>query len=88
MTAATIPGYEIAFHASLAQPITLAGVPRTVAILNGTTAAVLSLGLQVPWIGVPAALVIHSIAFWLTSQDPYFFDLLFAHVKHRPYLDA
>jgi len=81
-------GFEIAFHGSVAEPITVAGVPRTIAILNGTLTAVLALGLQVPWIGIPLGLAIHSACFWLTKRDPYFFDLLKRHIRQRPYWDA
>ena len=83
-----IAAFEIGFHNSLSEPITIAGVPRMIAILNGTLTAVISLGLQVPWLGLPLGFVVHSVAFWLTKQDPYFFDNLRRHLRHRPYLDA
>ena len=36
--------------------MTIAGVPRMIAVLNGTLTAVLALGLQVPLIGIPLGL--------------------------------
>ncbi|WP_158912764.1 VirB3 family type IV secretion system protein [Caulobacter sp. S45] len=83
-----IEGLEIAFHNALSEPITIAGVPRMVAILNGTMAAVITLGLQVPWLGIPLGLAVHTVAFWLTKTDPYFFDHLRRHLRQKPYLDA
>jgi len=42
-------GFEIILHRSLTEPIMLAGAPRAAAILIGTLAAVLALGLRL-WI--------------------------------------
>lgn len=84
----SIAGFEIGFHSSLSEPVTIAGVPRMIAILNGTLTAVLALGLQVPLIGLPIGLVIHTICFWLNKRDPYFFDALGRHIRQRPYWDA
>ena len=81
-------GFEIGFHSSLAEPVTFGGVPRTIAVLNGTMTAVLALGLQVPWIGLPLGIGIHAICFWLTKRDPYFFDALARHIRQKPYWDA
>jgi type IV secretion system protein TrbD len=85
---APLEGMEISFHNALSEPITIAGVPRMIAILNGTLGAVVALGLQVPWLGIPLALAVHTLAFWLTKRDPYFFDALRRHLRQKPYLDA
>jgi type IV secretory pathway TrbD component len=81
-------GFEVAFHSALSEPITIGGAPRTIALLNGTLTAVLALGLQVPWIGLPLGLALHAVAYWLVRQDPYVFDVLRRHLRQRPYLDA
>jgi len=83
-----VEGFEIGFHSSLSEPVTIAGVPRMMAVLNGTMTAVLALGLQVPWIGIPLGLAVHGAAFWLNKRDPYFFDALKRHIRQRPYWDA
>ena len=44
-----IEGFEIPVHRALTEPILLGGAPRAVAILNGTLAAAIGLGLQ-QWI--------------------------------------
>jgi type IV secretory pathway TrbD component len=81
-----VEGFEIGFHSSLSEPVTIAGVPRMMAVLNGTLTAVLALGL--PWIGIPLGLAVHAGAFWLNKRDPYFFDALKRHIRQRPYWDA
>ncbi len=86
--AAHVDGFEIGFHSSLSEPITIAGVPRIIAVLNGTLTAVLALGLQAPLIGVPLGLAIHTACYWLNKRDSYFFDALGRHIRQRPYLDA
>jgi type IV secretory pathway TrbD component len=88
MAGAGVPGFEIAFHSSLSEPVTIAGVPRTIAVLNGTLTATLAIGLQVPAIGIPIGLAIHTACYWLNKRDPYFFDALKRHMRQRPYWDA
>ena len=51
-------GFEIPIHRSLTQTIMLGGVPREIAILNGTLMAALVLGMH-SLLGVPLGLVIH-----------------------------
>ena len=41
-----IEGFEVPLHRSLTEPILLGGAPRAIAIVNGTIAAALGLGLQ------------------------------------------
>ncbi len=81
-------GFEIGFHSALSEPITIGGAPRAIAILNGTLTAVLTLGLQVPWIGIPMGLAIHAAAYWMTTRDPYIFEILRRHLRQSAYLDA
>lgn len=88
MARSQVEGFEIGFHGSLAEPVTIAGVPRMMAVLNGTLTAVLALGLQVPLIGIPLGLAVHAAAYWLNKRDPYFFDALKRHIRQKPYWDA
>jgi type IV secretory pathway TrbD component len=83
-----VNGFEIAFHSALSEPVTLGGVPRMVAIGIGTLTAVLVLGLQTPWIGIPLGLALHAGAYAISRRDAYAFDVLRRHVRQRPYLDA
>ena len=42
-----LPGFEVVLHRALTEPILIAGAPRNFAILNGTLAAAIGLGLRV-----------------------------------------
>lgn len=84
----TVPGFEIPFHAALAEPITIAGAPRTAVIIIGTLTAVLSLGLQAPLVGVPLGTALYGAALWATKRDPYALQVLARHVRHPAHLDG
>ena len=43
---ADVPGFTVPVHRALTEPILLAGAPRAFAILNGTLAGAIGLGLQ------------------------------------------
>lgn len=83
-----ISGFEVPLHRALAEPILLGGAPRNVAILNGTLAAVVGLGLQL-WIpGLVLWLVGHSLAVWGARLDPQFLQVFARHIKQRQLLDV
>jgi type IV secretory pathway TrbD component len=84
----TIEGFEIDFHAALAEPILIGGVPRAPAVLIGTLTAMLSLGLQAPWIGAPLGLGLWALAYALAKRDPYVFDVLRRHLRQPAFLDG
>ncbi|TMJ17223.1 MAG: conjugal transfer protein [Alphaproteobacteria bacterium] len=87
-SAAHIEGFEAPIHRALVEPILLGGAPRTVAIVNGTVAAALGLGLQ-QWI---AGLVVwalgHSIAVVAAKRDPEFGPVLARHLRQRGHLSC
>lgn len=78
------PGYRIAIHNSLTQPILMAGVPRRFAILNGTLCAAFVLGLQAI-MTLPIFLLVHGVAVYLTKKDPYFFDVMVRHLRQKTF---
>ena len=83
-----ISGFEVPLHRSLTEPILLGGAPRNVAILNGTLAAVVGLGLQL-WIpGLVLWLFGHSLAVWGARLDPQFLQGFARHIKQHPLLDV
>jgi type IV secretion system protein VirB3 len=88
LSAEPIEGFEIGFHGALAEPITLAGVPRALAVLIGTLTAILTLGLQAPLIGAPLGLALWAGAYALAKQDPYVFDILRRHVRQPAWFDG
>lgn len=81
-------GYEVPVHRSLTEPILLAGAPRGVAILNGTLAAALGLGLQLWIAGLVVWVLGHTAAVYAAKHDPQFPDVLARHLKQRVYLSC
>ena len=81
-----IEGFEAPLHRSLTEPILLGGVPRGIAILNGTLAAALGLGLQVWLAGLVFWLVGHSLAVFAAKRDPEFATVLARHLRQRGWL--
>ena len=76
-------GFEVPIHGSLGSPILLAGAPRGVAIVNGTLAAAVGLGLQ-QWIaGLVLCAVGHSVAVFATRRDPAFATVLVRHLRQK-----
>jgi type IV secretion system protein VirB3 len=81
-----IDGFEIPLHRSLTEPILLAGAPRAIAIVNGTIAAALGLGLRLWLAGLLLWVVGHSIAVFAAKRDPDFAEVLRRHLRHKAYL--
>ena len=81
-----IEGFEVPLHRALTEPILLGGAPRGIAILNGTLAAAMGLGLQ-QWIaGLLLWLVGHSLAAFAAKRDPDFAPVLARHLRQKVYL--
>jgi type IV secretion system protein TrbD len=72
----TTPGFVVTLHRSLTEPILIAGAPRGFAILNGTLAAAIGLGLRL-WIA--------GLLIWLAGHtlDPAFLIVLSRHARHK-----
>ncbi|WP_234729412.1 VirB3 family type IV secretion system protein [Acidocella facilis] len=80
--AETIAGYEAPVHRALTEHILLGGAPRNVAILNGTLAAALGLGLHL-WIpGLAFWLIGHAAAVWAAKRDAQFVDVTRRHLRY------
>jgi type IV secretory pathway TrbD component len=80
---AHLDGFEAPLHRSLTEPILLAGVPRGIAIVNGTLAAALGLGLQMWIAGVAVWLVGHSLSVFAARRDPDFAPVLVRHLHQK-----
>jgi len=81
-----IEGFEAPVHRALVEPILLGGAPRAIAILNGTLAAALGLGLQ-QWIaGLAAWAIGHTLAVFGARRDPDFAPVLARHLRQRGHL--
>lgn len=68
-------------HRALLEPMLLAGAPRAIALVNGTLAAALGLGLRLWLVGVAIWLVGHGLAVWAARHDPLIFDVGRRHVR-------
>ena len=77
-----IDGFEIPIHGSLGAPILLGGAPRGLAIVNGTLAAAIGLGLQQFLVGIAVWAVGHSFAVFAARRDPAFAPVLVRPISH------
>jgi type IV secretion system protein VirB3 len=81
-----LEGFETPIHASLVQPILMGGAPRGIAILNGTLAAAVGLGLQQWPVGIALWAIGHSLAVFAARRDPNFAVVLLRHLRQKGYL--
>ncbi len=81
-----IEGFEIPLHRALTEPILLAGAPRSIAIVNGTVAAALGLGLRMWIAGLLIWILGHSIAVFAAKRDPAFAQVLVRHLRQKGWL--
>ena len=81
-----IDGFEAPIHSSLGSAILLGGAPRGLAIVNGTIAAAIGLGLQQWLIGLAFWAIGHSIAVFSARRDPDFAPVLIRHLRQKAYL--
>lgn len=77
-----IPGFFAPVHRSLTEPILLAGAPRSIAILNGTIAAAVGLGLQLWIAGILIWLIGHVAAVWAAKRDADFGEVVRRHLRY------
>jgi type IV secretion system protein VirB3 len=76
------PGFHAPVHRALIEPILLAGAPRALAIVNGTLAGAIGLGLRL-WIpGLALWAVGHGLAVWAARRDPHFVDVARRHLRY------
>ncbi|HEV2593816.1 MAG TPA: VirB3 family type IV secretion system protein [Sphingomicrobium sp.] len=83
-----LDGFEVPLHRSLVEPILLGGAPRALAILIGTVAAALGLGLQQWLAGMIIWALGHSAAVLATRRDPDFAAVLVRHLRQKGHLSC
>jgi len=76
-----VVGFSVPVHRALTEPILLGGAPRAVAILNGTLAAALGLGLRLWIAGLLLWAVGHAASVWAANRDPLFVDVVRRHLR-------
>ena len=84
----SVPGYTVPVHRALTEPILLGGAPRAIAILNGTLAGAIGLGLRLWLIGLAIWLLGHVAAVWAAKRDPLFVEVVRQHLRTRTYLSV
>jgi type IV secretory pathway TrbD component len=83
-----IAGFTVPVHRALTEPILLGGAPRAVAILNGTLAAALGLGLRLWLAGILLGILGQAAAVWAAKRDPQFVDVVRRHLRIQGYLSV
>ncbi|GGL09753.1 VirB3 family type IV secretion system protein [Caulobacter rhizosphaerae] len=81
MTGDRSGGFAAPVHRALTQPMLLAGAPRAIALVNGTLAAALGLGLRLWLVGLLVWLIGHGLAVWAARHDPLVFEVGRRHVR-------
>lgn len=76
-----VPGFTVPVHRALTEPILLGGAPRSVAILNGTLAGAIGLGLQLWLAGILIWAIGHVAAVWAAKRDPLFVEVARQHLR-------
>lgn len=71
-------------HKSLLEHKTIAGVDSKMAIMNGTIATAITMGLQTFYM-IPIAMLIHMFLKWLTKKDP---QIIKIYGQYRIYADV
>ena len=81
-----IAGFTVPVHRALTEPILLGGAPRAVAILNGTLAAALGLGLRLWLAGLLLGILGQAAAVWAAKRDAQFVDVGRRHLRYPSHL--
>ncbi|MEA1651276.1 VirB3 family type IV secretion system protein [Nitrospirillum sp. BR 11164] len=83
-----VSGYTVPVHRALTEHILLGGAPRAIAILNGTLAAALGLGLRLWLVGLCLWAIGHFAAVWAAKRDPQFVDVGRRHLRIPGHLNV
>jgi type IV secretion system protein TrbD len=81
-----VPGFSVPVHRALTEHILLGGAPRSIAILNGTLAGAVGLGLRLWLVGIAIGAIGHVAAVWAAKRDPQFVDVVRRHLRFPAHL--
>ena len=76
-----VPGFTVPVHRALTEHILLAGAPRSIAIVNGTLAGAVGLGLRLWLVGLAIWAIGHLVAVWAARRDPLFVEVVRRHLR-------
>ncbi|MBR2172075.1 VirB3 family type IV secretion system protein [Sphingopyxis sp.] len=77
-----VSGFFAPVHRALAEPILLGGAPRSLAIVNGTLAGAIGLGLRLWIAGLAIRAIGHALSVWAARRDSQFVDVARRHLKY------
>lgn len=83
-----VPGYTVPLHRALSEPILLGGAPRAIAIINGTLAGAVGLGLRLWLVGLVIWAIGHVAAVWAAKRDPLFVEVGRRHLRIPAHLSV
>ena len=83
-----VPGFTVPVHRALSEPILLGGAPRAIAILNGTLAGAVGLGLRLWLVGILIWAIGHFAAVWAAKRDPLFVEVGRRHLRIPAHLSV
>ena len=87
MNAQLPDAYRVPVHGSLTRPLLLAGVPRSLCILNWTFCIALSLPLRT-FYAIPLSLFVHVACYAAARRDPLFWDVLRRSLRYAAFYQA
>ncbi|MEN2990959.1 VirB3 family type IV secretion system protein [Tistrella sp. BH-R2-4] len=79
-------GFSVPVHRALTEPILLGGAPRAIAIMNGTLAGAVGLGLRLWLVGIAIWAIGHVAAVWAAKRDPLFAEVGRRHLRFPAHL--
>ncbi|ABS62813.1 type IV secretion system protein VirB3 [Brevundimonas nasdae] len=83
-----VPGFTVPVHRALTEHILLGGAPRALAILNGTLAGAVGLGLRLWLVGLLIWAIGHIAAVWAAKRDPLFVEVGRRHLRIPAHLSV
>ncbi|MGO4339358.1 VirB3 family type IV secretion system protein [Labrys sp. KB_33_2] len=83
-----VPGFTVAVHRALTEHILLGGAPRSIAIVNGTLAGAVGLGLRLWLVGLLIWAIGHFAAVWVAKRDPLFIEVGRRHLRIPAHLSV
>ena len=83
-----VPGFSVSVHRALTEPILLGGAPRAIAIVNGTLAGAVGLGLRLWLVGLAIGVIGHIAAVWAAKRDPLFVEVVRRHLRIPAHLSV
>lgn len=84
--ASSLAGFFAPVHRALTEPILLGGAPRSLAIVNGTLAGAVGLGLRLWIAGIVIWGVGHALSVWAAKRDPQFVDVARRHLRYPTWM--